>query len=434
MKLALAAGALVCALFCASPAPAAELDLETLDGPTAVKLMDEGKLTSVELTRAYIARIAALNKRGPGLNAVTQLNAEALKDAALLDKERRDGHVRGPAHGLPVLLKDLIDVKGMYTSAGNFSLRNSFPAIDSGVAKKLRENGVVILGKLGLSEYANFFGNQPSGFSQPDRPGAQRARRRPEPERLVVGLRHGRRRRAVDADRRHRDVGLDHQPVAGQRPRRPAADGRARARLRHRADLGLAGHGRPDGPHGRQRGADAAVDRRLRPAQRRATTAASGARASTDTDIIPPVPATVPNYMSALDLELRARQADRLERHRAPSSTQAKAALAAAGAILVERPVINPGTLPGWRRRLTRQHIATSTSTTGTSAPDAPIKSLAEEVADNQANEHEALKFGNGTHARALAIDIGPGSASTIAYRTNLLIRQADRAGPASTG
>ena len=56
-------------------------------------------------------------------------------------------------------------MKGMYTSAGNWSLRNSFPAIDSGVAKKLRENGVVILGKLGLSEYANFFGNQPSGFS-----------------------------------------------------------------------------------------------------------------------------------------------------------------------------------------------------------------------------------------------------------------------------
>ena len=73
--------------------------------------------------------------------------------------------MRGPAHGLPILLKDLIDVKGMYTSAGNYSLRNSFPATDSGIAKKLRENGVVILGKLGLSEFANSFGNQPSGFS-----------------------------------------------------------------------------------------------------------------------------------------------------------------------------------------------------------------------------------------------------------------------------
>src|SRR4051794_40245036 len=170
MKLAPAARRLV-ALACAvgavaaAPAQAAELNLETLDGPTAEKLMEEGKLTSVELTRAYIARIAALNKRGPGLNAVTQLNPQALQDAARLDKERREGHVRGPAHGLPILLKDLIDVKGMYTSAGNWSLRNSYPAIDSGVAKKLRENGVVILGKLGLSEYANFFGNQPSGFS-----------------------------------------------------------------------------------------------------------------------------------------------------------------------------------------------------------------------------------------------------------------------------
>src|SRR4051794_4936150 len=161
----LAALAFVLGAVTAAPASAAELNLETLDGPTAVKLMDEGKLTSVELTRAYIARIAALNKRGPGLNAVSQLNKDALKDAAQLDKERKEGHVRGPAHGLPILLKDLIDVKGMYTSAGNFSLRNSFPQIDSGVAKKLRENGVVILGKLGLSEYANFFGNQPSGFS-----------------------------------------------------------------------------------------------------------------------------------------------------------------------------------------------------------------------------------------------------------------------------
>ena len=188
--------ALTCALgaICATPAQAAEpiLDLETLDGPTAEAMMANGTLTSVQLTRAYIARIAALNKRGPGLNAVTQLNKDALKDAALLDKERKDGKLRGPAHGLPILLKDLIDVKGMYTSAGNFSLRNSFPETDSGVAKKLRENGVVILGKLGLSEYANSFGNQPSGFSQPDRPGDPRPRRRPEPVGLLVGLRHGR--------------------------------------------------------------------------------------------------------------------------------------------------------------------------------------------------------------------------------------------------
>jgi Asp-tRNA(Asn)/Glu-tRNA(Gln) amidotransferase A subunit family amidase len=96
---------------------------------------------------------------------VSQLNAKALEEARILDLERKRGIVRSPAHGMPVLLKDLIDVKGMYTSNGNYSLRNSFPQSDSGVAEKLRERGVVILGKLGLSEYANFFGNQPSGFS-----------------------------------------------------------------------------------------------------------------------------------------------------------------------------------------------------------------------------------------------------------------------------
>ena len=86
-------------------------------------------------------------------------------------------------------------MKGMYTSAGNYSLRNSFPATDSGVAKKLREHGVVILGKLGLSEFANCFGNQPSGFSNLTGQVLNGARRRPEPERLLVRHRRGRRRR-----------------------------------------------------------------------------------------------------------------------------------------------------------------------------------------------------------------------------------------------
>ena len=156
----------VCVLsFAVAEAFAQELDLEKLDGPTAIKMMEEGKLTSVRLTRAYLERIDALNKRGPGLNAVTQLNPDALKEAAALDRERAQGIVRGPAHGLPILVKDLIDVVGMYTSAGNYSLRENFPPEDSGIAKKLKASGVIILGKLGLSEFANSFGSQPSGFS-----------------------------------------------------------------------------------------------------------------------------------------------------------------------------------------------------------------------------------------------------------------------------
>ena len=200
--------------------------------------MEDGELTSVQLTRAYIDRIEALNKSGPGLNAVTQLNEDALKDAALLDKERAKGQVRSPAHGLPVLLKDLIDVKGMYTSNGNYSLRNSFPEKDSGVAEKLRERGVVILGKLGLSEYANFFGNQPSGLRQPDRPGPGRAGRRPERERLVVRLRRGLRGGAVacssSAPRRRARSSARRRPTASSACGRPSASSRASASARSR--------------------------------------------------------------------------------------------------------------------------------------------------------------------------------------------------------
>jgi amidase len=141
------------------------LDLDTLSGSQAEKLMEQGKLTSVELTKAYLARIAALNKSGPGLNAVTQISPDALKDAERADWDRAHGIDLGPAMGLPIILKDIIDATPMYTSAGDWALRDSYPPSDSGVAKELRAHGVVVLGKAGLSEWANSFGSQPSGFS-----------------------------------------------------------------------------------------------------------------------------------------------------------------------------------------------------------------------------------------------------------------------------
>src|SRR4051794_18723916 len=128
-------------------------------------MLKSGQVTSVGLTRAYLARIAAINKAGPGLNAVTQINKYAIAEAERSDQERAEGIDLGPAMGLPILLKDIIDATPMYTSAGDWALRDSHPAIDSGVAKELRAHGVVVLGKLGLSEWANSFGSQPSGFS-----------------------------------------------------------------------------------------------------------------------------------------------------------------------------------------------------------------------------------------------------------------------------
>ena len=147
----------------ASAAPS--LDLENLTAAEGEAMLKSGEMTSVELTKLYLERIDALNKAGPGLNAVTQINKYAIAEAEKSDQERAEGIDLGPAMGLPILLKDIIDAKGMYTSAGDWALRDSYPEKDSGVAKMLRAHGVILLGKLGLSEWANSFGSQPSGFS-----------------------------------------------------------------------------------------------------------------------------------------------------------------------------------------------------------------------------------------------------------------------------
>ena len=150
-----------------------------------------------------------------------------------------------------------------------------------------------------------------------------------------------------------------------------------------------------------------------------------------DADIIPPVPADGPELHVGAGPELRARQADRLERHD-DQINEAKAALEAAGAILVERPNINPGSLPGGVLAYeAKRDIGSYYRHLG---PDAPIKTVEQEIADNLANEHEALKFGNGTHAGAFAIDISPLSAASIAYRNDVLVGQATRPLRASTG
>ncbi len=141
------------------------LNLETLTGAQAEEMLEHRQVTSVELVEAYEARIAALSKAGAGLNAVTQINPDVLEEARKTDEDRRKGIILGPLMGVPIGLKDIIDATPMYTSAGDWALRESFPEKDSGVARNLREHGLVILGKLGLSEWANSFGSQPSGFS-----------------------------------------------------------------------------------------------------------------------------------------------------------------------------------------------------------------------------------------------------------------------------
>src|SRR5947207_8968574 len=119
--------------------------------------MASGKLTSEQLTREYLARIAALDQSGPGVNSVIELNPDALDMAKRADQMRKQGKVLGPLHGIPVLLKDNIDTGDkMQTSAGSFALVGKPANQDSTVAANLRAGGAVILGKTNLSEWANF--------------------------------------------------------------------------------------------------------------------------------------------------------------------------------------------------------------------------------------------------------------------------------------
>jgi amidase len=119
--------------------------------------MAAGRLTSEELTAAYIRRIFALDQGGPGVNSVIELNPDALAMARQADDLRRHGHIKGPLHGIPVLLKANIDTGDrMQTTAGSFALAGAPATRDATVAAQLRAGGAVILGKTNLSEWANF--------------------------------------------------------------------------------------------------------------------------------------------------------------------------------------------------------------------------------------------------------------------------------------
>jgi len=119
--------------------------------------MAAGRLTARTLVGRYLDRIRQIDRRGPRLNSVIEINPEAESIARALDRERRRGHVRGPLHGIPILLKDNIDTADrMMTTAGSLALVGDPPAQDATVAARLRAAGAVILGKTNLSEWANF--------------------------------------------------------------------------------------------------------------------------------------------------------------------------------------------------------------------------------------------------------------------------------------
>lgn len=138
-------------------APAAEFPFMEATIDELQQKMQSGEYTSQAITKLYLRRIAEIDKKGPALNAVIELNPEALAIAASMDAERKAGKVRGPLHGIPVLIKDNINCGDkMQTTAGSLALEGHRAAKDAFIVGKLRASGAVLLGKTNLSEWANF--------------------------------------------------------------------------------------------------------------------------------------------------------------------------------------------------------------------------------------------------------------------------------------
>ncbi|HEV2421860.1 MAG TPA: amidase [Candidatus Acidoferrales bacterium] len=147
-------------------APPAEVPAFELDEISVGELqegMKSGRFTAHSIAQKYLERINEIDKQGPAINSVIELNPDALSIADSLDEERKSKGPRGALHGIPVLIKDNIGTSDrMMTTAGSLALSGFTPAKDSGVARHLREAGAVILGKTNLSEWANFRSNSSS--------------------------------------------------------------------------------------------------------------------------------------------------------------------------------------------------------------------------------------------------------------------------------
>ncbi len=153
----------------AMAAPAAGQGTEPVEERSAERLaadMAAGRATAESLTRAYLARIAAIDRQGPTLRSVVAINPDAIEQARVLDAERRAGRVRGPLHGVPVMVKDNVETRENATTAGSLALKDNRTGRDAPVVARLRAAGAVILGKTNLSEWANIrSGSSMSGWS-----------------------------------------------------------------------------------------------------------------------------------------------------------------------------------------------------------------------------------------------------------------------------
>ncbi|MFL6254297.1 MAG: amidase [Pyrinomonadaceae bacterium] len=151
------AAARTLALLAGEPQGGGRFDWEELNVRDAQTAMNAGRVSARRLTEMYLERIERIDRRGPALNSVIETNPDAIAIADALDRERKSGRVRGPLHGVPVVIKDNIDTADkMLTTAGSLALVGAKPRRDAFIVERLRAAGAVIIGKTNLSEWANF--------------------------------------------------------------------------------------------------------------------------------------------------------------------------------------------------------------------------------------------------------------------------------------
>ena len=135
----------------------ADFDLNEITVDALQQKLQSDAATAVSLTNMYLKRIKEIDKKGPKINSVIEINPDAIAIATVLDKERKAGKIRGPLHGIPVLIKDNINTGDkMMTTAGSLALLGNIATKDAFIVQQLRAAGAVLLGKTNLSEWANF--------------------------------------------------------------------------------------------------------------------------------------------------------------------------------------------------------------------------------------------------------------------------------------
>ena len=358
------------------------------------------------LTRAYLDRIRSMNSRARSLNAVRVINPDALREAAGADRIVASGKPHGPLEGIPVIVKDNIDVKGMPTTAGSVALADSFPAGDAPLVASLRRTGAIILAKANLSEFANFLtNNMPSGYSSlggqvlnpydasqtPNGSSSGSAAVGFAP--LTVGTETS--GSILSPSAANSDVGT--KPTVGLIPRTgivPIA-----------ASQDTAG-----------------------PITKTVADAAAELTALDGTDPLDPATNDNPlvGHDFTTDLNAGALSGARIGvvASQVPSATSpnrplwdaATAALTAQGATLVPVTLDLGSSIPGGSSVLTYEFKRDLNTYLSRLPADAPVKSLADIIAYNNAHAQVALKFGQTQALASQAIDLSPGSADTAKY------------------